>query len=81
MVLGSDITGLIYFHDAWLAQFVGTLALVVILFEGGLQTNWKRLRSAAVPALSLASVGVLVTVMVTGLLAWLVLDLDLPWRC
>lgn len=78
MVLGSDITGLIYFDDAWLAQFVGTLALVVILFEGGLQTQWKQLRRVAAPASSLATVGVLVTVAVTGLLAWAVLDLSFP---
>lgn len=78
MVLGSDITGLIYFDDAWMAQFVGTLALVVILFEGGLQTQWKHLRRVAVPASSLATVGVLVTVAVTGLLVWAVLDLGFP---
>lgn len=78
MILGSDVTGLIYFDDAWLAQFVGTIALVVILFEGGLQANWKQLRRVAVPALSLATVGVLITVILTGLVAWLALDLDLP---
>lgn len=78
MVLGSDITGLIYFDDARLAQLVGTAALAVILFEGGLQTEWKQLRSVARPALSLATAGVLVTVLCTGLLAWWVLGVDVP---
>lgn len=78
MVLGSDISGLIYFDNAWLAQFVGTLALIVILFEGGLQTQWKQLRRVAIPASSLATLGVVVTVAVTGLLAWFVLDLGFP---
>lgn len=78
MILGSDVTGLIYFDNAWLAQFVGTLALVVILFEGGLQTQWRQLRRVATPASSLATVGVLVTVAVSGLLAWAVLDLHFP---
>lgn len=76
MILGSDVTGWIYFDDAWLAQLVGTVALVQILFEGGLQTEWRQLRRVAWPALSLATVGVLVTVLVTGGLAWLVLGID-----
>ncbi|MFZ5828023.1 MAG: potassium/proton antiporter [Bacillota bacterium] len=76
MVLGSDTTGWIYFDDAWLAQLVGTVALVQILFEGGLQTEWRQLRRVVWPALSLASVGVLVTVLVTGGLAWLALGID-----
>lgn len=78
MILGSDVSGWIYFDDAWLAQLVGTVALVQILFEGGLQTEWRQLRRVVWPALSLATVGVLITVVVTGLLAWLVLGVDLP---
>ncbi|MFZ5813790.1 MAG: potassium/proton antiporter [Bacillota bacterium] len=78
MVLGSDVTGWIYFDNAWLAQLVGTVALVQILFEGGLQTEWRQLRRVTWPALSLATVGVLVTVLVTGGLAWLVLGLEPP---
>lgn len=78
MILGSDVTGFIYFDDAWVAQLVGTVALVLILFEGGLQTRWRNLKPVMVPAISLATVGVLITVAITGLLAWWVLDISLP---
>lgn len=78
MVLGSDISGLIYFDDARLAQLVGTTALVLILFEGGLQTRWKQVRAVLVPALFLSTAGVLITVALTGFLAQWVLGLDPP---
>jgi len=78
MLLGSDISGLIYYDDAWTAQLVGTVALVIILFEGGLHTDWSRLRRVAMPAASLATVGVAVTVLITGLLARFALGVDWP---
>lgn len=78
MVLGSDISGLIYFDNAWLAQFVGTAALVIILFEGGLQVHWRRLRPAALPALSLATLGVVGTSVITALAVRWVLGVDWP---
>jgi cell volume regulation protein A len=78
MILGSDISGLVYFDDAWLSQLVGTVALVIILFAGGLQTEWKDLRQVTVPAFSLATVGVLVTVGVTGVITRFALGLDWP---
>ncbi len=78
MVIGSDISGLIYFDDAWLAQLVGTIALVVILFDGGLHANWGQLRRVRLPALSLSTVGVLVTVLITGAITRLALGLDWP---
>ncbi|MBE4909560.1 potassium/proton antiporter [Bacillus luteolus] len=61
MVMGSDILGIIHFDDAKTAQMIGVLALVVILFEGGMQTQWKTLKPVIVPSLSLATVGVLLT--------------------
>jgi cell volume regulation protein A len=39
MVLGSDISGLIYFSNAEIAQLVGIVALIFILFEGGCRRN------------------------------------------
>lgn len=78
MLLGSDVTGWIYFDDAWLAQLVGTVALIQILLEGGLQSQWRQLRRVARPALTLATVGVLVTVLVTGALTRFALGVDWP---
>ncbi|MFO7176605.1 cation:proton antiporter, partial [Enterococcus faecium] len=57
MIMGSDITGLIFFDDSNLAQLIGVAALVVILFEGGLQTKWSSIRSVLAPSVSLATFG------------------------
>ena len=64
MIMGSDITGLIFFDDSNLAQLIGVAALIVILFEGGLQTKWSSIRSVLAPAASLATLGVLITTIV-----------------
>lgn len=61
MIMGSDVIGIIYFDNAQLAQMIGILAMIIILFEGGLQTNWKTVRPVIAPALSLATFGVLLT--------------------
>ncbi len=50
MLLGSDGPGGIEFDDAKLAREVGIVGLALILYEGGLQTSWRRLREVAVPA-------------------------------
>jgi potassium/hydrogen antiporter len=76
MLLGSDGPGGIAFDDAQLAREVGIVGLVLILFEGGLQTSWRRLRSVAVPAGLLSTVGVVVTALLTGLAAQLLFDLS-----
>ncbi|MGL6102679.1 MAG: cation:proton antiporter, partial [Exiguobacterium acetylicum] len=60
MIAGSDITGFIRFDDAELAQLLGTVALIIILFEGGLQTVWKEVRHELAPSLSLATFGVFI---------------------
>jgi len=75
MLLGSDGPGGIEFDDAELARQVGIVGLVLILFEGGLQTSWRRLRSVAIPAALLSTVGVVVTAVLTGAAAKLLFDL------
>jgi cell volume regulation protein A len=76
MLLGSDGLGGIEFDDAELARKVGVVALAAILFEGGLATSWRRLREVAVPATLLATVGVVVTALLTGLAAYALFDLS-----
>src|SRR2546428_3446373 len=66
MLLGSDGPGGIKFDDAKLAREIGTVGLVLILYEGGLQTSWRRLRSVVVPAALLSTVGVVVSTLLTG---------------
>jgi potassium/hydrogen antiporter len=75
MLLGSDGPGGIAFDDVELAREVGIVGLVLILFEGGLQTSWRRLRSVVVPAGLLSTVGVVVTALLTGIAAQLLFDL------
>lgn len=75
MVLGSDISGLIYFSDAGLAQTIGMFALVIILFEGGLQTEWRNVRPVIKGAAVLATLGVVLTTAVLAVAIHYVLGL------
>src|SRR4051794_19331590 len=76
VALGESGLG-VQFEDFSLAQTLGVAALVVILAEGGLTTRWADVRRAIGPGLSLATIGVAVSVLVTAAVTtWL---LDLPW--
>ncbi|MBE0495818.1 MAG: potassium/proton antiporter [Campylobacterales bacterium] len=61
MLAGSDGVLGIYFDDAFFAKTVGTLALIFILFAGGLDTLWKSIRPVLKDGLLLATVGVILT--------------------
>jgi cell volume regulation protein A len=76
MLLGSDGPGGVAFDDARLAREVGVVSLAAILYEGGLSTSWRRLREVVVPALSLSTVGVVVTAGITGAAAYGLFDLS-----
>jgi len=76
LVIGEAGFGL-HFDDAQLTQVLGTVALAVILAEGGFTTEWKQVREVGAQATVLATVGVLVSVAVTSGLVLLVLDVDL----
>jgi cell volume regulation protein A len=76
MLLGSDGPGGIEFDDAERAREVGIVGLALILYEGGLQTSWRRLRQVAVPAALLSTVGVVVSAMLTGVGAHVLFDLS-----
>src|SRR3954464_425860 len=75
MLLGSDGLGLIPFTDYELARTVGIIALALILFEGGLAAGVPEIRPVLGSALSLALLGTVLTAVITGLAATLVLDL------
>jgi cell volume regulation protein A len=64
------------FEDTSLTLVLGSLALAVILAEGGFTTDWRVVRPVAGVALLLATLGVAVSVTVTAGIAWLVLDVD-----
>jgi cell volume regulation protein A len=69
MVAGSEGLGKIPFDDAYLAQFAGIIALSFILFAGGLDTNWRSVSVVFWAALSLASIGVMITAILVALFA------------
>jgi cell volume regulation protein A len=77
MLAGSDGLGGIYFDNAAVAQAIGVTALAFILFSGGLDTPWSRVRPVAGPALLLSTLGVVLTALAVGLFAAWVLDLPL----
>ena len=77
MLAGEDGPGRIQFDDFELAYDIGSVALAIILFSGGLATSFDALRIAWRPAVVLASFGVAAT---AGLVACVaVLALDFPW--
>src|SRR5215471_8251679 len=67
MIAGEQGIGRIPFTDYRLTFNLGTLALLVILFDGGLNTPAKRVREAIVPATVLATIGVLLTAILTAI--------------
>ena len=77
MLAGSEGIGGIAFEDYRLAHGIGTVALALILFDGGLRTPFASFRTAVAPALTLATAGVVLTSFLTGLAAWWLLDLSL----
>jgi potassium/hydrogen antiporter len=75
MLAGSEGIGGIEFNDAELARTLGTIALVLILFEGGLTAGWSEIRPVLGTAASLATVGTVITAVVAGLAAKWIFEL------
>ena len=77
MLAGVDGIGRIQFEDANTAFVIGSLALAIILLDGGMRTRVENFRVGLWPAMSLASIGVLISAALTGALtAWI---LELHW--
>ncbi|UII57081.1 potassium/proton antiporter [Cytobacillus spongiae] len=74
VAVGMVLSNYIYYDNAKITQLFGILALIVILFEGGLQTKWTNIRPVLPASLSLATIGVFVTTLIIGIVAKFVLD-------
>ncbi len=79
MLAGTDGIGGIEFENFELAHAIGTLSLGVILFDGGLSTQLASIRRAWAPAAVLATLGVLITAILTGLAASRILQISPLW--
>jgi cell volume regulation protein A len=77
MLAGEDGPGHIRFGDYQAAYLLGTMALAVILFDGGMRTRYETFRVGLWPAVSLASAGVVLTTVIVGYGASRILGLDL----
>jgi len=78
MLAGSDGPGGIHFDNPWLAQSLGVVALVFILFAGGLDTEWASVRSQLGRGVMLSTLGVAITAGLVGLFATTVLGMSWP---
>ena len=77
MLAGDGGIGGIIFNNADAAHALGTLALAMILYDGGLQTPLASIKSVWKPSALLATLGVLVTAAIAGFTACWALDLPL----
>ena len=70
MLFGVDGLG-VQFNDMHTAQFIGMVGLCIILFSGGLNTSFKAIRPVIGPGLTLATAGVLLTAVLSGVFIYL----------
>jgi cell volume regulation protein A len=76
MLSGSDGLG-IQFEDIHIAQDIGTISLCIILFSGGMDTKISEIRPILAQGIVLATVGVLVTAFITGIIVWWILGMTM----
>ncbi|GHA92929.1 hypothetical protein GCM10009069_14970 [Algimonas arctica] len=79
MLIGEDGIGNFSFDDFQLAYDLGTVALAIILFAGGLEADKGVFRSSGAPSLILAVPGVLITAGIVALAAYFLLDMPIMY--
>ncbi|MEO0128497.1 MAG: potassium/proton antiporter [candidate division WOR-3 bacterium] len=77
ILAGAEGIGRINFDDARLAQSIGIVALVFILFAGGLDTNWNQVKPIFKHAIVLSTFGVFATAILVGFFASFVLKIPI----
>ncbi|MCO5234720.1 MAG: potassium/proton antiporter [Chitinophagaceae bacterium] len=74
MLSGSDGLG-IQFHNIQIAYAISTIALCIILFSGGMDTRIEEIRPVIAQGVILATLGVFLTALITGVLIWWILGM------
>ena len=70
MLAGSEGIGGIYFDNAWIAQFIGVVALTFIIFAGGFHTDWKHIKPILKTGAILSTAGVFITALSVGFFSY-----------
>jgi potassium/hydrogen antiporter len=76
MLAGDSGPGQLRFDDVRTTYLVGSVALALILFDGGLRTRFANIRTVLAPSMVLATIGVLLTALITAPVAHYALDLN-----
>src|SRR5260221_13151171 len=76
MLAGDSGPGHLQFDDVRTTYLVGSVALALILFDGGLKTRFQSIRTVLPPSVVLATIGVLLTALITAPVAKYALDLN-----
>jgi potassium/hydrogen antiporter len=76
IIAGDSGPGHIEFDDVRTTYLVGSVALALILFDGGLRTKFQNIRAVLVPSMVLATIGVLLSALITAPVAKYVLELN-----
>ncbi|MDO6389497.1 potassium/proton antiporter [Pontibacter sp. BT731] len=76
MISGSDGLG-IQFQNIQIAQIIGTVALCIILFSGGMDTKIADIRPVIAQGVVLATIGVFLTALLTGFAIWWILGMTM----
>ncbi|NLB27140.1 MAG: potassium/proton antiporter, partial [Bacteroidales bacterium] len=76
MLFGSDGIG-IHFENIQIANSIGTVALCIILYSGGLDTNISEIRPVIKQGVILATLGVFITAFITGVIIWWILGMTM----
>jgi cell volume regulation protein A len=77
MLAGSEGIGGFYFDNPSITQFIGIIALVIILFSGGLDTKFSEIKPILGQGLILATLGVFITAILTGIFLYWFLHIPL----
>ncbi len=77
MIVGSDGLNWIYFDNYQVAQYLGIIALIYILFSGGLETKWTKIRPIISPGIALSTIGVVVSALIVGIFTYWLLNFSI----